>query len=72
LSKPLFLLMAAAFLNQAARAQAPGNASCSASTLAGAYGFIYDGTVLASDTHLLKSAWHDLTVKGTGHTMRCS
>jgi hypothetical protein len=52
MSKRLFLVMTVVFFIRAARAQAPGNASCSASTLAGAYGFIHDGIVFGSETHL--------------------
>lgn len=76
MSKRLFLVMAAVFFIRGAKAQAPGNGSCTLSTLTGAYGFIHDGIVFGSDTHMAevgvarfdgKGHWgHDATLMNNG------
>src|SRR5215831_13419894 len=80
MSKRLLLVTAAAFFFRAAQAQTTGKGPCTASTLSGAYGFVHDGTVFGSDTHLAevgvarfdgKGHWgHDATLMNNGEVQR--
>ncbi len=82
MAKRLFLVMAAIIFIRTAKAQVPGNGSCSPSTLTGAYGFIHDGTVFGSGTHLAevgvarfdgKGHWaHNATLMRNGEIQRIS
>jgi hypothetical protein len=82
MSKRLFLVMATVLFIQGAKAQAPRNGSCTLSTLTGAYGFIHDGIVLGSDTHMAevgvarfdgKGHWrHDATLMNNGEVQHIS
>ena len=76
MSKRLFLVISAVFIIRGAKAQGPGNGSCAASTLTGAYGFVHDGMDFGSGTHMAevgvarfdgKGHWgHDATLMNNG------
>jgi hypothetical protein len=82
MAKRLFLVMTAVLFIRTAKAQGPGNGSCTPSTLAGAYGFIHDGIVFGSDTHLAEVGvarfdgnghWgHDATLMRNGEVQHVS